>query len=313
MLIQFIIRSRIFCFCFKHLVTRKRKTRKKGKIFSHNPICNKMTFSFKLLLNRIIMKNYVSLLTRFVVIVPILSLLSCGNLKLNKNDDSSRAPIEIISNEDNCCDLKYPSIQAEVSGIDLFQKQFQITSFRDPSTGNFKYKLNHSPSSNYETVSQAYANYVNALYPCATGTGSTWRLSKGNFGGGHTARQVTRENWIGFTSGSTLSTMAINNPDFWTNYFEPPISIGASATPAINGGLSYNEVYSLEYGFWINGCNSLTEKEKKCLGYHTFISFRIQVDPNPLRSAKSKSKIIIEFLDKNEEVISKQELELELE
>lgn len=249
----------------------------------------------------------------FLLLVNSLLLTSCGTHDIRKPNDI-KVTSTTSSVQDSCCNVKYPAIQAEITGIDLFQKQFQITSFRDPTTGNFKYKLQHSPSPNYISVSQAYANYVNAIYPCITGTGSEWKLSKDNFGPGHTTRQVTRANWINFTSGSLSSTMIINDPsNFWRDYYEPPIVLNAPATPTVNGGLNANEIYSVEYGFWVEDGNcNLTQEEKECLGYHGWVNFRIQVSSGPLLRTKGeyKSTVNVEFFDENGTVVQKKAIKV---
>ncbi|MGH1387666.1 hypothetical protein [Kordia sp.] len=251
----------------------------------------------------------------YIILCSILIFTSCKSDGIKKTTDVIKdTPVVNLAAKDSCCDIKYPALQAEVSGIDLFQKQFQIISFRDPATGNFKYKLQHSPSQNYERVSQGYINYVNALYPCVTETGSTWRLSKGNFGPGHTTRQVTRPNWVGFTSGSLTSTMTVNDPsNFWRDYFEPPITVNASATPTVNGGLHANEIYAIEYGFWIvdTNCN-FTQEEKDCMGYHTWVNIRIQGSSGPLARSKGKDKAIVkvDFLDEKGNIIENREMKV---
>ena len=251
----------------------------------------------------------------YILICGILIFNSCGPHGIKKPTNVIKdVPVINLAEKDSCCDVKYPALQAEVSGIDLFQKQFQIISFRDPSTGNFKYKLQHSPSQSYERVSQGYVNYVNALYPCVTETGSEWKLSKGNFGPGHTRRQVTRPNWVGFTSGSLTSTMTVNDPsNFWRDYFEPPITRNAPATPTVNGGLHANEIYAIEYGFWIvdTTCN-LTKEEKDCMGYHTWVNIRIQASSDPLARSKGKdaSMVKVDFLDEKGNLIEKAEMKV---
>lgn len=251
----------------------------------------------------------------YLLVLSGLLFTSCGTRDIRKPNDIKITPTT-SGTQDDCCDVKYPALQAEVSGIDLFQKQFQLTSFRDPTTGNFKYKLQHSPSPNYISVSQAYVNYVNALYPCVTKTGSEWKLSKGNFGPGHTTRQVAWPNWIGFQSGSLSSTMAIHVPsNFWSDYYDPPIVLNASgATPAVNGGLDVNQIYSIEYGFWIEDatCN-LTQKERECMGYHTWTNFRIQASGGPLLRTNGKEKTVtvnVEFFDEKGTMVDKREMKV---
>lgn len=254
-------------------------------------------------------QNFLSIFT-FLSVISIFSLTinSCNSEEVETNKSSDI--VGPLTQTDPCCEVKYPAIQAEISGVDLFQKQFKLIAFRDTSTGNFKYKLQHSPSVNYENVSQAYVNYVKALYPCISDTGSTWRLSKGNWGPGHTTRQITRENWIGFTPGSLTSTMSIVAPNnFWTDYFEPPITIGAAATPAVNGGLYVNEIYAIEYGFWVNDSNcNFPQQKKDCFTYHKTLNFKIQASTNPIhKSYKHLTKVI--FLDSKNNIIETREIE----
>lgn len=262
------------------------------------------------------MKNFVFLIIGLNLLCifccsPCYSQILNHTNKLSNNKIGKPVPV----NSDNCCEVKYPAQQVEVSSIDLFQKQFRIISFRDPSTNNFKYRLEFSPSPRYEQVSQAYINYVSTLYPCVTGMGSAWNLSKGNFGPGHTTRQVARTNFIGFyPSNSSISTMVINDPpNFWRDYFDPPIRTGAAATPTVNGGLDYNEIYAIDYGFWLDGNCKFSNKEKDCLGYHTSVNFRIQATPNPMRTSQEYVDVTIEYLDKNGEVIKNQILEMQIE
>lgn len=140
------------------------------------------------------------------VIISSVIIFSCDSKDVTSQVSIPDEPIVSSIEKDTCCDVKYPALQAEISGIDLFQKQFQLVPFRDPSSGNFKYKLSHSPSPNYESVSQAYVNYLKALYPCVTGTGSTWRLSKGNFGGGHTTRTLLMDYYEASDKGRGVIT-----------------------------------------------------------------------------------------------------------
>jgi len=206
---------------------------------------------------------------------------------------------------DDCCKVEFPVTAAEVTPADLFEKQFKITTFSN-SNGVYQYKLTHTPTSNFKTVLQAYLDYVKVLYPCATKLGMRFKIGKDNFGPGHTTKLVTPGAYTGFTpNGGGVYTY--NPTDTWDRYYTNPTQKwpnDASGKPLVaTNGLFFNEIYHIEMGAWIDGCQ-LSQKEKDCLWAHITVNFRIQFSEGPLRSSGS-GKLTLEILNENGSVIDK--------
>ncbi len=201
--------------------------------------------------------------------------------------------------KDSCCQLSYPAERIGVAGEDLFEKQFDINSFSPAPNAKKKYKLTFAPTADFKDVSQGYIDYVQVLYPCATKSGAALKISKGNFGPGHTAREMVPTRYIVFNAQG--NSMAISHPsNFWNTYYDRPTTTppATGVTESTNNGLEYNEIYSLSMGFWIEGCE---EKYRDCLWYANQVNFRVRADTNPI--ALTTGNLVLELLNDRGEVI----------
>ena len=253
------------------------------------------------------MKNSIQILLKTISILVLALLLACNNNSNSKSTNNSPNVGDLaLIKKDTCCDLKYPASQIGVKGDDLFNLNFTIV---PTGTAGAPYKVSFTPPANFEIKSQAYIDYVKALYPCATGLGSMIIISQGGLGG-HTQRRMVEPRYIGFSPGTTtFRYYTLNANDVWDSYYQNPTPLPSTINYGISYGLQPNVIYGIEYGVWIDGCN-LTKKEQDCLGYFNYQKFRWQ---SPQFLKKGESYIILEILDKNDKIIDSRKVSIELE
>jgi len=252
------------------------------------------------------MKSSVRILPKSIVFVIILVLASCHSNKSEnlKQPTQENSPKQVA--KDTCCNLRYPASQIGVAGSDLFNLNFTMV---PTGTAGAPYKVQFTPTTNFEVTSQAYMDYVKAIYPCATGIGTMIVICQGGLGG-HTQRRMVDPRYINFSPGTTSSPYYIlNDPSVWDSYYENPTPLPSTENYGTAYGLQPNVIYGVEYGLWIDGC-TLTEKEKECLWYHNYQKFRWQ---SPQFLKKGENYIILETLDSNNKIIESRKVSVQEE
>ncbi len=233
--------------------------------------------------------------------IILLCLFSCDNSNQG-NGNPDQNPIVNPAVKDTCCALSYPAKQIGVSGGDLLDNFTRLA-----SPLNSPYKIEFTPLPAYTNISQAYIDYVKALYPCATGLGTKIIISQGSLGG-HTQRRMVQPRYITFTPLSPPG-YTINASDVWVKYYENPTPLPTTTLYGPSYGLQPNVIYGIEYGVWIDGCN-LTQKESDCLGYFNYQKFRWQ---SPQNLVAGENYVILEILDEEDKVIESRKVKIEEE
>jgi hypothetical protein len=252
------------------------------------------------------MKNSMQIIIKTISVIFITTLLSCNNSNPSTPiNDPVTNDVKPLQEEDNCCDVPYPATQIGIDGDHLLQ-------FFDIEGGlnlPFKLKFNVANKPNYAPVSQAYLDYVKALHPCATGIGSLFVISQGT-NPGHTQRRMTQPKHLGFFPNGGGAITYIGGPSFFDSYYQNPTPLPTSVGYSTSNSLHPNVIYGIEYGVWIDGCDSDIPKAviDKCFKWGNYQTFRIQSNPSLLKNGEHY--VVLEILDEHNNVVESKKINL---